>query len=110
MIRRADDPRNLTIDGAVATPATHETIDGEVGPRLEAAGPEEGVDHGTVYSADGLFTASIPLETLLGAHIAGGRLQIEDSPTKCWLVKDIARIELTVGRQPDTVPAEERPD
>ena len=67
-----------------------------------------GGDHGTVQSGDGLFLASIPLEVLRHAMISeDGRLQIDDAPTKCWLVKDVRRIDITSGRQPDSLPPED---
>jgi hypothetical protein len=62
-----------------------------------------------VHSGDGLFQASIPLATLATATLdLDGRLALTDPPTKCWLVKDVRRIELTAGRQPDSLPPEER--
>ena len=66
-------------------------------------------DHGTVHSGDGLFQASIPLAVLRHALISDeGRLVLDDAPTKCWLVKDVRRIDITDGRQPDSLPDEER--
>lgn len=106
-IRRADAPDTIVVDGLVAhrqeTPRSPGPIDGLLS-RAEPAG-----DHGTVHSGDGLFEASIPLAVLRGAALDGsGRLAIDDAPTKCWLVKDVRRIEITDGRRPDSLPAEER--
>lgn len=108
-IRRADDADTLTVDGAVTDPTAAPRTTGPVASAIDAAGPTPDADHGSVHSGDGLFTASIPLDVLREASIDdGGRLQIDDPPTRCWLVKDVRRIELTVGRQPDSLPDEER--
>lgn len=104
MLRRAGDPKLLTIDGEVGHRLESSERDGPLAPRLEQAQPVPGADHATVHSGDGLFTASIPLVDLRRSEIVEGRLQVPEPPTRCWLVKDVVRIELTVGRQPDSVP------
>ncbi len=108
MIRRADEPRNLEIDGEVSQILESADRDGPVGPLLDSAVPTNGADHGTVHSGDGMFTASIPLVDLRRGEIVDGRLHLDDPPTRCWLVKDVVRIELTAGKQPDSVAAKER--
>lgn len=106
-IRRADAPDSIRVDGAVASATEVVRVAGPLGALLDAAGPRG--DHATVHSGDGLFHASIPLAFVrAGALDADGRLQITDPPTKCWLVKDVRRIEVTHGRQPDSLPDEER--
>lgn len=108
MIRRADEPRHLTIDGEVAQVLESAERDGPVGPLLDSAAPTDGADHGTVHSGDGMFTASIPLTTLRQGEIVDGRMQLTDPPTRCWLVKDVVRIQLTTGKQPDSVAEKEQ--
>ena len=106
-IRRADSPDTLTIDGHVASPTTVDRPVGSLDGLIRAAGPTG--DHATVHSGDGLFGASIPLDVVRSAALsAEGRLVIDTPPTKCWLVKDVRRIEITEGRQPDSLPEEER--
>lgn len=107
-IPRRDAPRELRIDGLVAQPSVTARIDGALGPVLAATGPDPTADHATVYSRDGLFIASIPLDRLEAAELRDGRVHMDETPTRCWLVKDVTRIELTAGRQPDSLPAEER--
>jgi hypothetical protein len=105
--RRADAPDTLVIDGLVDHPREAPRAAGPLADLLAAAGPAG--DHGTVHSGDGLFQASIPLGVLAAASIGDdGRLAIDDAPTRCWLVKDVRRIEITDGRRPDSLPAEER--
>jgi len=107
-ILRKGPHETLTVDGEVEEPVELDRADGGIAGALDQARPTGVADHGTVYSGDGLFQASIPLDVLRRASLAGGRLQIEESPTKCWLVKDVVRVELTRGRQPDSLPPEER--
>lgn len=108
-IRRADELVTVTVDGAVATPTTTDRTPGPVAEMLERSSPVLGADHVTVHSGDGLFTASIPLDVVRVASLGDdGRLTITDAPTRCWLVKDVRRLEVTVGSRPDSLPAEER--
>lgn len=108
-IRRAGDTATLTIDGLVAAATTVQREGGPLRPLLMECEADPMADHGTVHSGDGLFQASIPLSTLEGASLDGdGRMHIDDTPTNCWLVKDVRRIELTAGRRPDSLPPEER--
>lgn len=103
MIPVAGRPSSLVIDGEVAQVVESADRDGPLAPLLDAAGPRAVADHGTVHSGDGHFTASIPLTVLRQGVVVDGRLQVPDPPTRCWLVKDIVRVELTVGKQPDSV-------
>jgi hypothetical protein len=96
-------PNRLTIDGEVTTCVECADRDGPVAPLLDAAGPRGDADHATAHSGDGAFTASIPLTELRRATIVDGRLEVPDAPTRCWLVKDVVRLEVTVGKQRDSV-------
>ena len=93
----------LTIDGVVAAPLTVRRTDTDVAHLLVQAEVGPDADHGTVHSAGEAFTASIPLEWLRRASLVDGRLRIPTTPNRCWDVKDVVRIELTVGKQPDSV-------
>lgn len=106
-IRKAGDPDTITISGLVDRSFTVGRRAGPIATLLGDAHPSG--DHATVHSGDGLFQASIPLATLRHGIISDeGRLELSDSPTKCWLVKDVRHIEVTDGRQPDSLPDEER--
>ncbi len=106
-IRRAGEPETITITGAVERSFTVGRRSGPIATLLGDAHPTG--DHATVHSGDGLFEASIPLDVLRHALISeDGRLDLPDPPTKCWLVKDVRRIDVTDGRQPDSLPDEER--
>lgn len=104
VIRRVGAREALVVDGLVAEPLETPERDGTVEDLLERARPGAGADHATVHSGDGHYRASIPLAFLRLASIDGGRLHVPDAPTRCWNVKDVVRIELTAGKQPDTVP------
>lgn len=101
----ADGPQ-LMIAGAVANPLELVQRDGPLLPLLRLAQPTEGADHATVFARDGQFRVSMPLEALERAALVHGRLRVPDAPTRCWDVKDVVRIELTVGHRPDSVPAD----
>jgi hypothetical protein len=67
-----------------------------------------GFDHATVVAGDG-YRASIPLSVLRSGGViavedGSFRLRVVDGTTLCWNVKDVAQIELTVGKAPDDVP------
>ena len=98
----ADDPL-LMIAGAVERPLEIVQRSGPLEALLTLAGPTAGADHATVSSSDRLFRASIPLDAVRRGHLDHGRLRIPDAPTKCWSVKDVVRIEVTVGPRPDSV-------
>lgn len=95
--------RRLTIEGAITQAVECAERDGPLAPLLDAAAPIPEADHATVCSSDGRFTASIPLTVLRRGEIVDGRLLVPDPPTRCWLVKDVVRLEVTVGRRPDSV-------
>ena len=105
---RAETQDHLLIGGAVARPLELVQRAGPLEPLLRLVEPLEGVDHATVHARDGQFRASIPLEALRRASLRDGRLHVPDAPTRCWEVKDVARIELTVGPRPDSVGAGRR--
>jgi len=94
----------LQIDGAVGQPLVIEDRNGTVGDLLDAAGVRDGADHATVESGIDGYRASIPLADLRRGVLADGRLTIPDGRTLCWNVKDVVRIEVTAGEQPDDVP------
>jgi hypothetical protein len=76
----------------------------------ELVDQEAGATHATFESNGGDYRASIPLEVARdqGAVVvekAGGlRLVVEDGATLCWNVKDLGRIRLTIGKEPDSIP------
>ena len=97
-------PDGLMIAGAVERPLELQQREGPLGPLLALASPTAGADHATVRSRDGQFRASIPLDVLRDGRLVDGRLRLPDPPTRCWDVKDVSRIEVTVGPRPDSVP------
>lgn len=65
--------------------------------------------HASFESTAGDYRASIPLAVARdqGVVILQGescRLLVEQGDTLCWNVKDLGRIRLTVGAEPDSVP------
>ena len=96
----------LVVDGAVARPTTFENRTGEVAQFLAAAEPVDDADHATVVGAGDGYRASIPLGDLVRGVLDDGRLTVPGGRTLCWNVKDVARIEVTIGPQPDDVPPE----
>ena len=94
----------IVVDGAVTSPCRFESRTVPVRDLLAAARPSPGADHGTVIAASDGYRASIPLAELERGSLADGRLTIPDGRTLCWNVKDVVRIEVTVGPQPDDVP------
>jgi len=94
----------LMLCGRVRHPMELQQRQGPLASLLSLADPEPGADHATVWSGDGQFRASIPLPWLWKAALVDGRLSIPGSPTKCWTVKDVVRIELTDGHRSDSVP------
>jgi hypothetical protein len=99
---RSDDDVLLMIAGAVERPLEVHQRDGPMLPLVDLAGPAAGADHATVSSRDGQFRASVPLDRLRAARLESGRLRVPDAPTRCWDVKDVVRIEVTVGPRPDS--------
>lgn len=103
-ILRRDDTHTLVVDGLVDERVEVTEREGPVAPLLERAGPADTADYATIHSGDGHFRASIPLDFLERSRLEDGRLWVPDAPTHCWDVKDVVRVELTAGKQPDTVP------
>lgn len=79
---------------------------------LEKVEPEPAATHATCRSADGLYSASIPLADLrdngLVMHTPDGpspwRLVVPQGRTMCWNVKGLVSLELTAGPVGDSVP------
>jgi len=94
----------IVVDGAVEAPFSSPTRTAAVRDLLAAASPSPDADHGTVFAAGDGYRASIPLAELERGSLADGRLTIPGGQTLCWNVKDVVRIEVTVGPQPDDVP------
>ena len=82
-------------------------------------GDEGDATHASVETEDGSYRASIPLPVVKtqativlardGVDLTeaeGGpfRLLVEDGATLCWNVKQVGRIRLTRGPEPDSVP------
>jgi hypothetical protein len=94
----------LIVDGAVANPLSLQSRSLLVADALEAVRPLSEADHATVHSRLDGYKASIPLEDLRRGLITDGRLVVKSGRTLCWNVKDVARIEVTAGPRPDSVP------
>ena len=92
------------MDGAVDRPWSSEGRTGRVADFLAAARPRDDADHATIVSGADGYRASIPLDALARGELDDGRLTIPEGRTLCWNVKDVVRIEVTVGKQPDDVP------
>ena len=80
---------------------------------VEQAGPSAAATHVSAVSADGSYTASIPLpealakgEILVGAASGGAliRLEVPGGLTKCWNVKSLGLLRVTEGPEPDSLP------
>ena len=79
---------------------------------LDRVKPAPEATHATCASADGLYTASIPLGDLrergLVMHTPDGpspwRLVVPEGATLCWNVKGLVSLELTDREIPDSVP------
>ena len=84
-----------------------------VRPLIEAARPRTAATHVTALSADGAYSASIPLTDAMAlgevhAGSAGGgsilRLRVPGGMTLCWNVKDLGLLRVTAGPEPDSLP------
>jgi hypothetical protein len=102
----ADTDASLLICGAVVHPLEMVQRSGPMAPLLSLVQPLAGADHATVSSRDGQYRASVPVEWLVQGRLDHGRLRIPAAPTRCWSVKDVVSIELTVGSRPDSVRAD----
>ncbi len=79
---------------------------------LRKARPHPAATHMTAHSADGSYSASIPLDALgLGEIHAEGvksdpqlRLRVPEGKTLCWNVKGLGLLRLTAGPEPDSLP------
>ena len=75
--------------------------------------------HCSVVSRDGSYSASIPVDELLGggwlAYALDGkplpaekggpfRLSVIQGATLCWNVKDVGELRFTAGKEPDSIP------
>ena len=102
--------------------------DGVVGAAVPVASVVErfpidpSATHCSVVSRDSSYSASIPVDELLGggwlAYALDGkplpaekggpfRLTVMQGTTLCWNVKDVGELRFTAGEEPDSVP--ERP-
>ena len=81
---------------------------------IEDAGPTASATHVTAMSADGKYSASIPLTEVVAKgelHVREGpeagspiRLVVPGGMTLCWNVKDLGRLRVTEGPEPDSLP------
>ncbi len=99
----------FTVRGAVEAPTDYANPPKRVVAILDEVVPLPTATHATVVSVDG-YRASIPLDTLrsggtfsIEAH--GLRLRVEEGATSCWNVKNVAVIDVTVGKAEDDIPA-----
>lgn len=136
MIKKKGDTRLLSIEGLVAEPraftseelaripTVEATVPGRKGrPDIKGAAfalrdvldrvkPSPAATHATCISADGLYSASIPLcdlrEKGLVLHTPDGpspwRLVVPEGRTLCWNVKGLISLKLTAGPGDDAVP------
>lgn len=72
--------------------------------------PDSGVTYASFESRDGDYRASIPIDVAVDGGVVeiqdegGLRLRVIDGDTLCWNVKNLGRIRLTDGPEPDSVP------
>lgn len=110
---------SMSVDLVVETPSgTRHWSEAELaalasGDRLavgELLPADPGATHASFESRGGDYRASIPLDVARGQGVVligegeGLRLLVEDGDTLCWNVKDLSRIRLTFGAEPDSVP------
>lgn len=101
--------RSIDVRGEVLRPGPAVASPGRIAALLEGAGPGKTATHATVVSGDG-YRASIPLDALRSGGVLSiehdsPRLRVVDGRTLCWNVKDVVAIEVSIGKQPDDVPA-----
>jgi len=71
---------------------------------------ESRITHASFESRDGEYRASIPIGVVVERGVVelegarGLRLRVIGGDTLCWNVKDLGRIRLTDGPEPDSVP------
>ena len=128
--RRPDDPSCLVVGGLVDDPRSYgaehllglgesrdparEELVVPLRPLIEQAAPSVSATHVSAVSADGAYTASIPLAEALAKgelHVGratGGwapvRLEVPGGMTKCWNVKGLGLLRVTAGPEPDSLP------
>ena len=122
------DPSRLVVSGLVAIPDRYSLEDlTRLGDNLqegatavvpvrrviEAASPSASATHVTALSADGSYSASIPLEEAVSKgelHVNAAesklpiRLLVPGGMTLCWNVKGLGRLRVTEGPEPDSLP------
>jgi DMSO/TMAO reductase YedYZ molybdopterin-dependent catalytic subunit len=134
VLRHAREPFRLAISGRVRTPLALSPEEAAALPAEEARVPgrkgrpdavgtgfrlrhllEEAGAEGawaTCSSADGFYTASIPVDVLARQGVvmltpdgpSPWRLVVPDGDTLCWNVKGLVSIEITDEKRPDSVP------
>ena len=125
----ADDPSRLVVTGSVDDPGRYDLEDlrrmgerhgdlGDVVVRLGnvigKARPTTDATHVSAVSADGSYSASIPLPEAIAKgelHVGGApggnaaiRLLVPGGMTLCWNVKGLGRLRVTEGPEPDSLP------
>jgi hypothetical protein len=87
--------------------------DGSVGVAtlLDLVAVDAGARRVHVTSADGSYSASIPLDDIIRRGVItveadGNRLRVQDGSTLCWNVKAVGELRLTPTKDPDSVPDE----
>ena len=123
-----DDPSHLVVSGLVEAPDRYslealsrlgENRDGAtsvipVRRVIEEAVPAAHATHVTALSADGSYSASIPLGEAVSKgeiHLSEAaesntpiRLVVSEGMTLCWNVKGLGRLRVTEGPEPDSLP------
>ncbi len=123
-----DDPSRLVLSGLVGQPGSYrleqlrvlgrreddsDLVVVPLRPLIEGARPAHAATHVTAASADGSYTASIPLPEAISngeLHLeargakAPIRLQVPGGMTLCWNVKGLGRLKVTEGPEPDSLP------
>ena len=125
-----DDPSHLAVSGLVDRPERYDLERlHHLGDRrddsdevvvylrqvIEDAGLTTSATHVTAVSADGAYSASIPLPEALAKgelHVGEApgaeapiRLEVPGGLTRCWNVKDLGRLRVTSGPEPDSLPS-----
>ena len=112
-----DDPQCYALEHLRGLGEVRNTNPGEAAVPLRAvveqAGPSAAAAHVSAVSADGSYTASIPLPEALAKGVicveggSGGgliRLEVPGGLTKCWNVKGLGLLRVTEGPEPDSLP------
>ena len=110
-----DAPQNCSLEQLRSWGGRRSGASGETVVPLRAvvkrAGPSPDADHVSAVSADGSYTASIPLSEALAKgeiRVEGGGpsigLEVPGGLTKCWNVKGLGLLRVTEGPEPDSLP------